>query len=154
MDAVNRIADAVRADQLFVAVAESLTSGAVASRLGAGPAAAEWFRGGVVAYGEPVKFRVLGVTPGPVVTERCAAEMASGVARMLDADVAVAVTGVGGPGSHEGHPAGTVIVAVTGPGGRQCRSYLFHGDPEDIVSAARDAAVAMLADMLTEHLGS
>jgi nicotinamide-nucleotide amidase len=154
MDPVDRIAEAARAHQLFVAVAESLTSGAVASRLGAGPGAAKWFRGGVVAYGEPVKFRVLGVTPGPVVTERCAAEMASGVARVLDADVAVAVTGVGGPGPHEGRPPGTVIVAVTGPGGRQCRSFLFQGDPEDIVSAARDAAVTMLADTLTEHVGS
>ena len=111
-DNVQRIADILHEHGLHVAVAESLTSGAVASRLGAGPEAANWFRGGIVAYDEGVKFDVLGVTPGPLVTERCAREMAEGIARLLEAEAAIGVTGVGGPEPSEGQPAGTVIVAV------------------------------------------
>src|SRR4051812_15107294 len=61
---------------LWVAAAESLTTGRVASRLGAGANASKWFRGGVVAYDERVKFDVLGVEPGPLVTEVCADQMA------------------------------------------------------------------------------
>ncbi|CUR62385.1 CinA domain protein (fragment) [metagenome] len=72
-----------------IAVAESLTAGRVSSMLGRGERASEWYRGAVVAYDEDVKFRVLGVTPGPVVTDLCAREMAEGVRRLLRADVAL-----------------------------------------------------------------
>lgn len=96
-DNVQRIADVSQEHGLHVAVAESLTSGAVASRLGAGPEAADWFRGGVVAYDERVKFDVLGVTPGPLVTERCAREMAEGVARMLGLMPRLGSPGSAGP---------------------------------------------------------
>lgn len=145
---VQEIADRARAHDLQVAVAESLTSGAVASRLGAGPEAAVWFRGGIVAYSESVKFDVLGVTPGPVVTERCAQEMAHGAARLLDADVTIGITGVGGPGPSEGNPPGTVIMAVTVQGDVDCRSFQFAGDPEEVLEATVAHASAMVAETL------
>ena len=72
-----RIADLAASAGMTVAVAESLTSGAIASALGASPQAGDWFAGGVVAYSEHVKFDVLGVTPGPVITARCAEQMAA-----------------------------------------------------------------------------
>lgn len=155
---VQTIADAARGKGLKIAVAESLTSGALAGRLGAGPEAAAWFRGGVVAYHEKVKFDLLRVTPGPVVTERCAREMALGVAGLLGADVALAVTGVGGPDPSEGKPAGTVVMALSVRGRDQCHTYRFSGGPEDVVSATVDQALAVLAETLTarydEHAGA
>jgi nicotinamide-nucleotide amidase len=147
-DDVRAIAAIARERGLHVGVAESLTSGALASRLGAGPGASEWFRGGVVAYDEAVKFGPLGVTPGPLVTERCATEMAGGAARLLGADVAVGVTGVGGPEPSEGSPAGTVIMAVIAGDVQICRSFRFPGDPEDVIAASVDEAMAMLAEAL------
>ena len=84
---------------IWVATAESLTSGRVASRLGAGANASSWFRGGVVAYDGQVKHDVLGVRPGPLVTHACAEQMATGVARLLAAEAVVTLTGVGGPDS-------------------------------------------------------
>lgn len=154
-DDVQRIADVSRVHGLHVAVAESLTSGAVASRLGAGPEAAEWFRGGVIAYDESVKFDLLGVSPGPVVTPRCAQEMAEGVARLLGADVAIGVTGVGGPAPREGNPAGTVVMAITAGGVGHCRSFQFPGDPESVLSATADQAVVMLAEVMhSQYAGS
>lgn len=128
-DNVQRIADVCIEQGLHGAVAESLTSGALASRLGAGPEAADWFRGGLVAYDERVKFDLLGVTPGPLVTERCAREMAEGVARLLGADAAIGVTGVGGPEPSEGEPPGTVIVAVRYRDAEHIRVFHFKGSP-------------------------
>jgi nicotinamide-nucleotide amidase len=109
------IAAKATAAGLAVGTAESLTVGALAQALGAGDGAAEWFRGGVVAYASEVKFDVLGVQQGPVITALCAEQMAWGARRVLGADVAVAVTGVGGPDPEEGCPPGTVYVAVASP---------------------------------------
>ena len=147
-DNLQRITDFAREHGLQVAVAESLTSGALASCLGAAPEAADWFRGGVVAYDERVKFEVLGVTPGPLVTERCAREMAQGVARLLGADVAIGATGVGGPEPSEGKPAGTVMVAVRAPGVEDSRAFHFPGRPEAVISATVDEAVSLLVEVL------
>ena len=65
---------------LTLGVAESLTGGLIASRLVNVPGASAWFRGGVVAYHEQVKFDVLDVPVGPVVSEAAAAAMAQGYA--------------------------------------------------------------------------
>ena len=97
---------------LTFAVAESVTGGLIASRLVAVPGASRSFRGGVVSYASQTKFDLLGVPPGPVVTAECAEAMASGVRRIMGADVGAAVTGVAGPDEAEGRPVGTVCMAV------------------------------------------
>ena len=148
--AVERIARLAADHDLTIAAAESLTSGLIARRLGAGPEASEWFRGSLVAYQEPVKFEVLGVRRGPLVDPDCAEEMARGVARLLDADVAVAATGVGGPDPSEGKPAGTVFVAVTVRGSTSVRGLDLDGDPEEILEATADHALDMLAGALAD----
>jgi nicotinamide-nucleotide amidase len=131
---------------LTVAVAESLTAGKLASALGAAPDASTWFRGGVVAYAAEVKFKVLGVPPGPVVTEGCARAMASGVASLLDADLAVSVTGVGGPDEDEGEPPGTVWFAVVSPKGEHAELRRFDGEPADVLAATTAHALRLLRD--------
>ena len=87
---------------LTFGVAESLTGGLIASRLVNVAGASSWFRGGVVAYDSQVKFDVLGVPAGPVVTEAAAAAMAEGAARVTGADVGLGITGVAGPDDQEG----------------------------------------------------
>ena len=149
-DLGERIADLASSAGMTVAVAESLTSGAIASALGASPQAGDWFAGGVVAYSEHVKFDVLGVAPGPVITAECAEQMAAGVGRLLSADVVAAVTGAGGPGEQEGKPAGTVFLAHGRPGGMTVDEFHFDGDPEEVVHATVDAALAALARDLEE----
>jgi nicotinamide-nucleotide amidase len=149
-DRVGLVARIARSGGLRVAVAESLTSGRIASLLGAGDGAAEWFSGGVVAYRKDVKFDVLGVTPGPVVTQGCAVEMANGVRRLLHADVALGVTGVGGPGPDEDCPAGTVHIAVVGSGKPRCRHALLPGEPAGVVAGAADLAIEELVAALID----
>jgi nicotinamide-nucleotide amidase len=146
--AVEQIARLAADHALTVAAAESLTSGLIASRLGAGPDASEWFRGSVVAYQESVKFDVLGVRPGPVVAPECAEGMARGVGQLLGADVSVAATGVGGPEPSEGKPAGTIYVAVTVRDSMTVRELNLEGDPKEILEATANHALELLAAAL------
>jgi nicotinamide-nucleotide amidase len=103
---------------LRLAVAESLTGGLVAARLTSVPGASSWFAGGVVSYGEDVKRSLLGVGPGPVVSEDAAGEMAVGVKGLLNADIGLSLTGVAGPTSQDDQPVGTVFVGLAGDKGR------------------------------------
>lgn len=101
---------------LSLSVAESFTGGLISSRLVAIPGASRWFRGGIVAYSSEVKFDLLGVDVGPVVTEKVACAMAEGARRQFGSDTAVATTGVAGPDSQEGLAPGICFLGIALPG--------------------------------------
>ena len=117
---------------LTLGVAESLTGGLIAARLTAVPGASEWFRGSVVSYATEVKFSVLGVPEGPVVTEAAARAMAAGATRSLGADAGLAVTGVAGPTAQEDQPVGTVHFAAAVDGVTTSGSARLPGDRERV----------------------
>ncbi|MBP1158294.1 nicotinamide-nucleotide amidase [Rhodococcus sp. PvR044] len=144
-DLAERVAGSVSGRGWTVATAESLTSGQVAAALGAAPDASLWFRGGVVAYSSDVKRSVLGVPDGPVVSEAAARSMATGVARLLGADLAVSVTGAGGPEGQDGQEPGTVWLAVTSPVAEFCEMSRFDGTPAEVVQASLERALELLA---------
>ena len=148
-DLEQRIAETLTRSQRTAAAAESLTGGNVSAGLSAIPGASDWFVGGVVAYAAEVKFDLLGVDRGPVVNARTARQMATGVARLLHADFAVATTGVGGPGPQEDRPEGTVFIAVASPSGCTDREYAFPGDPESVIEQATRQALRDLAAAVT-----
>ena len=106
------VAGRLTARGMTLAVAESVTGGLIASRLVNVVGASTWFRGGVVSYASDVKFDVLGVPRGPVVSADTAKAMAVGVRTLLGSDVALSVTGVAGPEEQDGQPAGTVFVGI------------------------------------------
>jgi nicotinamide-nucleotide amidase len=143
-----RIAELAREQGLTVAVAESLTGGMLAQPLAAAPGASEWFRGALVAYSSEVKHDVLDVPPGPVVSAEAAVAMARGVRRLLGADLAVAVTGAGGPDPEDGRDPGTVFLAVAREHGDDVRRLLLDGDPGEILAATAEHALQMLVDAL------
>ncbi|WP_157762588.1 CinA family protein [Nocardia yamanashiensis] len=149
-DLAHRLAQVAGRTGRTVAVAESLTCGKLSSTLGAAPDSAEWLRGGVVAYSEQVKHQVLGVPDVPVVSETAARAMASGVRTLLGADIAVAVTGVGGPGGQDGEPAGSVWLAVDAKGGQWARHEQFDCEPEEVLAAAIYTALTMLLAAIEE----
>ncbi len=95
-----------------LALAESLTGGLIGSRISAVAGASDVFRGALVSYSSDVKFELLGVPPGPVVSEAAVVAMARGVCKLLNADCAVAVTGVAGPEPLDGLEPGTVWMAT------------------------------------------
>jgi nicotinamide-nucleotide amidase len=93
-------------------VAESVTGGLMGGRLTNVAGSSRVFRGGVISYASDVKFDVLGVDRGPVVSESAAVQMAHGARRVLASDVAIAVTGVAGPDEQDGMPVGTLCIGV------------------------------------------
>ena len=106
------VLDLLRDRGLSLAVAESVTGGMVGARLTAVPGASDVFRGAVVSYASEVKFDLLGVPKGPVVSLDAAKAMALGVRERLGADVGIATTGVAGPAEQEGQPPGTVFLGL------------------------------------------
>ncbi|HEX9548536.1 MAG TPA: nicotinamide-nucleotide amidohydrolase family protein, partial [Acidimicrobiales bacterium] len=133
---------------LTLGVAESVTGGLVGARITAVPGASEWFRGSIVSYDTNVKYRLLEVPEGPVVSEKAAIAMATGAARALGADVGLAVTGVAGPTEQEGQPVGTVWMglALNGMG----TATLVHL-PGSRAQVRQFAAISLL-DMLRRRL--
>jgi len=104
------IATRLVARGLTLGLAESVTGGLIASRLVNVPGASHWFRGGLVSYASALKFELLGVPEGPVVSADAAVAMAQGAQRLLGVDVSLSVTGVAGPEEQDGHAPGTVFV--------------------------------------------
>src|ERR687883_1168607 len=129
----------LRARGQTLAVAESLTGGALTAAVVDVPGASTVLRGGVVAYATDLKHALLGVdadllaAEGPVHPE-VARQMADGVRERLGATWGLATTGVAGPDPQDGVPPGTVYVAITGPDDRVER-LLLPGDRGEVRAA-------------------
>lgn len=140
-----------------VAVAESLTGGLVAAALTSVAGSSAAFRGAVVAYATGLKAALLGVPAGLLaehgpVHPTVAAAMASGVRARLEATYGLATTGVAGPGPADGHPAGTVFVAVAGPGQPAVVGLELPGDRPQVRQATVQSALSLLVSTLREDI--
>jgi len=133
---------------LTVAAAESLTGGYLSGRLCAVPGASAVFRGSVVAYQPDIKYDLLDVPQGPVVTEQAAAAMASGVRKLLGADIGLATTGVAGPDTSENKDVGTVCLAIAIGDDITTTTVVLPGDRERI----RQFSTISLLDLLRRRL--
>ena len=102
----------LRGHDLTLGLAESVTGGLMGSRVCDVAGASGFFRGSIVSYASDVKFDVLGVPEGPVVSAEAARAMAEGARKVLGADVGIAVTGVAGPAEQDGQPVGTVFIGL------------------------------------------
>jgi PncC family amidohydrolase len=127
-----------------VAVAESCTGGLIMAQIVATPGSGDWFRGGVVAYDKEVKFDLLGVEPGPVVTSTAAARMANMVRRLVGADLGVATTGEMGPEPEEEVPVGTLFVGVADGQTARVHHMVLSGGPDQMRTAAAEIALLHL----------
>lgn len=133
-----------------VACAESCTAGRVAARLAAIGDASEWLAGGVVAYQTSVKRELLRVRADSVVTGDAAAEMAAGVAQLLDAQAAIATTGVLGDAPVDGIEPGTVFIATAVDGDSRVTELAVAGAPDEQSAQAVAAACAQLVRHLSD----
>jgi nicotinamide-nucleotide amidase len=133
---------------LTLGLAESVTGGLVGARLTAVPGASDWFHGSIVAYDSAVKYRLLGVPEGPVVSRQAAMAMATGAARLLDTDVGLAVTGVAGPTEQDGQGVGTVWMGLDFDGEADASMVRLPGDRDRV----RQFAAISLLDWLRRRL--
>ena len=134
-----------------LAVAESCTGGLIGHRLTQVPGSSAAFLGGVIAYHNAVKQKLLGV-PADVleregaVSEATARAMAAGVRRLLGAQVSVAVTGIAGPtGDTPDKPLGLTYVALSAePDVSICERHVWQGDRQTNKEAPATAALSLL----------
>ena len=132
--------------------AESLTGGGIGAALTAVPGASLVYRGGIVSYVNEVKRDVLGVSQEILerygaVSPWTAGAMATGVRKLLNADIAVSVTGLAGPGGDEfGHPVGTVYIGYESPEKALVKQFSFAGSREDIRNQTIRAALKLILD--------
>ncbi|MGO3886284.1 MAG: CinA family protein [Mycetocola sp.] len=143
---------------LTLCVAESLTGGLLADAFVSVPGASASFRGGVVTYATDSKASILGVPTerldltGPVDSD-VAVQMARGARGVFahdghDADIGIATTGVAGPGASDGHPAGTVYVALSWLSSCETLKLALPGDRGQV----RAEAVAQTLRWVNERL--
>lgn len=130
--------------------AESLTGGGIGAALTAIPGSSAVYKGGVICYNNWVKENVLGVPAAVLnscgaVSASTAEAMARGVRRLLQADVAVSVTGLAGPdGDDFGNPVGTVYIGYCDSGRAFAKQFLFSGDREQVREQTIAAAMQII----------
>jgi PncC family amidohydrolase len=142
---------------LRIAVAESCTGGLIGHLLTNVPGSSRVFIGGVAAYHASAKSALLGVPEATLrdhgsVSAETALAMAAGIRERLDADLAVGVTGITGPGGgSEAKPVGLVYLALAGRGGSvAAREYRWHGDRESNKRQSANAALALVIEYLEQ----
>ncbi len=141
-------------------MAESCTGGLLGGAITSVPGSSLFFPGGVVAYGNSAKVSLLGVPPDLIaargaVSREVALAMAEGALSLFRTDLAIAVTGVAGPGGGSREkPVGTVWVAVVAPGGvRYAHRFRFSGDREAVRRETVRASLSAANDILRSETG-
>lgn len=130
--------------------AESCTGGGIGAALTGIAGSSEVYKGGVICYTNWVKHNVLGVDKGLIETKGAvsapvAEAMAFGVQKLLEADVAVSVTGLAGPGVDDfGNPVGTVFIGYCSKKKNEVCEYHFSGDRESVRRQAVEAALNLI----------
>ncbi|MBQ8768393.1 MAG: CinA family protein [Oscillospiraceae bacterium] len=135
-----------------LATAESCTGGMIGEMLTGVSGASAVYKGGVISYTNEVKQKLLGVDVEVLeklgaVSKPVAAQMASGARKRLNADVAVSVTGLAGPGGDEfGNPVGTVFIGLDCENRSEVKEFHFIGDRESVRRQAAEAALRLILE--------
>lgn len=155
-NAARKLIEELNARKWHIALAESCTGGLLAATLTEVPGASQVFELGVVSYSETIKKQTLGVREATlahhtVYSAETAMEMARGVLRLADANLALAVTGLAGPGGGTvAKPVGLVYVAAASEDRLAAREFHFSGDRAAVrrqtVAAALEMALAFLRE--------
>jgi PncC family amidohydrolase len=133
-----------------IAVAESCTAGLIASKLTALPGSSSYFNGGVVAYQNEIKTKILGVRQSIIdekteVSVEVVNQMAKSVLEKFDANFAIATTGYAGPsGGTNKNPIGTVFIAIASVVGVVVNRFVFLGNRQSVVNQASESALSLL----------
>lgn len=145
------------AHDVTIATAESCTGGNIAGAITAVPGSSQCMAGGVVAYSNDVKIKLLGVSPDTLalkgaVSEEVAAQMAEGVCAATGADLGIATSGIAGPGGGTPEkPVGTVCIAVSYRGKTEAATMHFPGNRKRVVDRAVNFGLLSAVRMIREN---
>ena len=133
-----------------IAVAESCTSGIIASKITSISGSSSYFKGGVIAYQNEIKTKLLGVSEDLInkkteVSAEVVSQMANSVRKSFFADYSVATSGYAGPtGGTLNNPIGTVFIAITHLINTEVNRFIFEGSRESIVNQASEKSLELL----------
>jgi nicotinamide-nucleotide amidase len=153
-DLAQVVLEKCRERRLRIAVAESCTGGMLGARLTAIPGSSDVFAGGVIAYDDAVKVNLLGVDPATIrahgaVSEQTARAMATGIRRTVGTQIAIAITGIAGPGGGTPEkPVGLVWIAADVNGPVRASHRVYPGNREEIRQRASQGALDLVRRML------
>ena len=132
--------------------AESCTGGGIGAALTAVPGSSAVYKGGIICYTNWVKQNILGVGESTLaecgaVSEAVALQMAEGARNVLQADIALSVTGLAGPSGDEyGNPVGTVFIGYADENKSYAKEFHFSGDRETVRQQAVQMALCAILD--------
>ena len=139
---------------VFVATAESCTAGLIASKLTLKSGSSTFFKGGIIAYQNDIKIKILGVDEQAIlqyteVSTEVVKQMAEGVRKSFLADYSIATSGYAGPsGGTNNNPIGTVFIAISSASGVDVERFVFSGDRQSIVNQASEKSLSLLYDAI------
>ena len=149
----------LRQRDLTIATAESLTAGMLSSAIADVPGASAVLQGGVVAYNNTIKHRILGVSADTLAARgavdiETAKQMATGVRERFGADLGVATTGVAGPEPSEGKAVGIVFIALAARDTTSAKLLRFDGNRAQIRQATVATSLQLVAEWLEQQNSS
>ena len=145
--------------EMTLGTAESLTAGLLSAKIADVPGASAVLRGGLVVYATDLKNTIAGVPTGVLdahgaVSEQTARALAEGARRRCGADIGIGLTGVAGPDTQEGRPAGTVYIGVAVPQREtEVRSLQLSGGRREVRESACRSAVEAVRELLGNESG-
>ena len=151
-----RLADMLVDQGLTLATAESCTGGGLSHLLTSIPGASAFFIGGIIAYQNDIKVKLLGVPQAALVdhgavSSPTAGAMAEGCRNHFGTDIAVSITGIAGPGGGSSEkPVGLVFVAVAVAQRTRVSEHIFPGNREQVRQAAIAAALDLILQVIAE----
>lgn len=157
IDLAARVGETLKARNLLLATAESCTGGGVAQAVTEIAGSSEWFDCGFITYSNASKTDMLDVSAATLalhgtVSEEIAAAMAEGALANSNAHVALATTGIAGPGGAvPGKPVGTVCFAWSRDGTTHTERLVFQGDRQAVRSQTVTHALEGLLKFLRQH---
>jgi len=137
-----------------VAVAESCTGGLLGHLITEVPGSSRYFLGGVIAYDDSLKTRLLDVPPSLImehgaVSAECALQMARGARSITGANIAISITGIAGPtGGTAEKPVGTVYIGLAAPEVEKVAHFAWHGNRSENKRNSAEAALQILIGYL------
>ena len=151
LELATRLGELLTERRWSLAVAESCTGGMLGSAITDVPGSSRYFLGGVISYADQVKLEQLGVPAQTLaghgaVSSQTAQAMASGVRRLMHADLAVSITGVAGPGAEGSKAVGLTYIGIAVEGRVSARRYQWSGGRSENRSSSVMAALTIAID--------
>jgi nicotinamide-nucleotide amidase len=145
------------ARNLTLSIAESCTGGGLGNRITNVPGSSEVFLGGVIAYSNELKMKILGVKKGTLekkgaVSKQTALEMAIGIRRLCQSDIGIAITGIAGPGgATQGKPVGLVCLHLSSEETEQGVQKIFSGDRQIVKIRSENYCLNLIRQYLHQN---